>query len=814
MKKRMIALLLATSMILGQTVYAEELAGEGETAEIQENTEESYDTVPESYVGNWVYNWDTGSYEEVGEMSVYTDNPMIERPGILVYGTIKNISVEVEDESVCTVTADYYETESYGPSGKSEKEVFLTVNGLKEGTTKVKVKTDVETEYSYAGDWVYGNVVESSTEKTFNITVKPLPEDAAGIKDPALNFYLCGEGSVNYFRNDKNEDGYISQEEVKDVYSIWINGNRGIYSKAGLKTLEGLEGAENLRRVELEGNKELTNVETLFGKTFFGLNLRGTAVSDEDRWKLAGFEQLNTIELSKGERYSICDSSKNMIFEENPELTLLDADEVAELDDGTLVTKDKGSCKVKLQYRDLSKEVEVKIDGIDADQEVGKDAGITINDKINNNSEEKNRYSFILDSNHTLWQTYPTLEKKHKNVKQYVAQWVYFIDADKEYAGDWVYNRDDAEKVNYILDMSGNLWNGDKKIAENIQKADGRYALDESENLHNVYNQGNEIIENVKTWKSPRDYDDGIVYILKNDGTLWSRTEVDKNRKSNSLKKIADHVKQLVDTAYLKEDGTVVAIYSYYATDIKVKELAEDLSGLYDWEGNFYFRATDEYVDTNIDEKVIDMTTISNARYFLTESGNVYKFYRDYSTYPATYLTDYVMSNIKEIGYGAEHYFDGIFLGEDGNYYNGEGTKLEGTFVLKEEGDCQLVRREDGTNVLRKNGVDILTNVSDFWWNSNQGYLALRTDGTVWSVDGIPEKVIDLTGEGLLKGDLNEDKTVDKSDATLMLRNICGKEKLSKRQQMIADVTGDGTMDVKDARKIVKYLNGKIDSLD
>ncbi len=65
-----------------------------------------------------------------------------------------------------------------------------------------------------------------------------------------------------------------------------------------------------------------------------------------------------------------------------------------------------------------------------------------------------------------------------------------------------------------------------------------------------------------------------------------------------------------------------------------------------------------------------------------------------------------------------------------------------------------------------------------------------------------------------LKGDVNEDGTVDIKDLQLVLRHVCEKIKLTDRQIMIADVVSDGTVNIHDLRKELRYVCGKLDTLD
>lgn len=791
MKKRLVALLLSVSVVFGQTVYAEELTSDKTDA--AENGAEQ-----ENYVGDWVYGGNQEDSVETEEMTVYSGQPTIKElePSIFK-DDVKDVRAEVEDESVCSVSTDSYE-KTYS-EGEVFNHFFFTVNGLKEGSTTVTVRKD------------------SMIYKKYHITIRKLPEDAVKIKDPVLRYYL----SDSTF--DQNEDGYISQEELKKINSLEIDGTQGIYSKAGLRTLEGLEGAEQLSWVDLKGNKDLTNVDALFGKErIWRIVLQGTAVSDEDRWKLAGFEDLKDQETNKGTYYTIYDEyKKESLFEENPQITLLDPDHIAEVRENSyLLAKDTGTCKVKIQYHNLSKEFAIKINGIPADQEVGETSGITVDKRIFTPDDR----TVIIDSNHTLWQAYPTYEKIRDDVKDFISEVVYSIGNSEEVGAS-------VDIVNYVLDTADTLWKDEQKLVENVEKVDGRYALDKDGNLHNIYNQENEVITGVSSWTNPQYNDYWTVYILKKDGTLWKRNEVSKDQNVNSLEKVADGVKQLEDWAYLTEDGTIHSFDPFIKLNIKVEKInSEFLAGknspelqqsVYDTDGKLWIRKGGMYgmkfYPTGLSQKVVDYTGSRSQYFFLTEDGTLYNYEYDEST--DSHTCEVLLKDIKEICtvFDSEReYEDTAFIGKDGTYYNINGEIIEDAVQVKNCGRDELVYNADGTKTLVRNGIELLTQCVSGWGDSNGSYYVLRTDGTVWCVDGVPEKVADLNGKEMayLRGDVNEDQTVDEADTVLILRNLCNKQSLTKRQTMIADVTGDGSMDIKDARKLVRYLNGRIDSLD
>ena len=47
----------------------------------------------------------------------------------------------------------------------------------------------------------------------------------------------------------------------------------------------------------------------------------------------------------------------------------------------------------------------------------------------------------------------------------------------------------------------------------------------------------------------------------------------------------------------------------------------------------------------------------------------------------------------------------------------------------------------------------------------------------------------------------------------MLLRRICQKIELNEMQELAADVEKDDKVDIKDLRKILRYVCGKIDSL-
>ena len=46
------------------------------------------------------------------------------------------------------------------------------------------------------------------------------------------------------------------------------------------------------------------------------------------------------------------------------------------------------------------------------------------------------------------------------------------------------------------------------------------------------------------------------------------------------------------------------------------------------------------------------------------------------------------------------------------------------------------------------------------------------------------------------------------------MRSVCGKEELTEDQKLAADVTGDDQVDIQDLRKLLRFVCGKMETLD
>lgn len=243
---------------------------------------------------------------------------------------------------------------------------------------------------------VYSPDNNTRSEMKFEITVNELPEDAVIFPDIVLR--SCLAESVN----DSNEDGCISKSELEKIESISTAGFFG----GSIKELSGLEGAVHLQYLDLGNNTELSDISTLVGlKNLQYVNLEGTKVSDADRWKLADFKDCT---LPMGEKIYV-PALLGLFGEELSVEAVSNAKcvEIQKMDYNGAVevlAKEPGEPKLHISYKDLNTDIVLTIQGILADQEVGEDYPVEIESigSISSSAFDLDT-ALILDSNHQLW---------------------------------------------------------------------------------------------------------------------------------------------------------------------------------------------------------------------------------------------------------------------------------------------------------------------------------------------------------------------------------------------------------------------------
>ena len=362
---------------------------------------------------------------EYKEKNVYVDFTVTIQEKGTSYWNVDETEWEIvnENEDVCEGVIRFTDADSSGDS----KYCNIELKGITEGKTDVIVKQKGKIRYAY------------------HITVLPLPEGIITFEDPALLAALIDDGV------DKNEDGFISEEELSSVTSLYIMSNNN------LTNLNGLEFAVNLKEIYLRNDNNLVNVDALSKlENLKYIDLYNTNVPEETRWKLAKFS--GEMDLIKGHSEELIENG--ILFNEPLEMTLLEGDDIVEYQYSSeanyadyILPKETGKATIRLSTENVCTDISVNVDGIPADQEVGETSSLDVDTSLK---------STILSSNGTLWQLYPEVKSVKKNVTKYV--------------GGWIYSGDDALEYAYALDDKGVLWSSDQKIAENVKDFSGHYA--------------------------------------------------------------------------------------------------------------------------------------------------------------------------------------------------------------------------------------------------------------------------------------------------------------------------------------------------
>ena len=606
----------------------------------------------------------------------------------------------------------------------------------------------------------------------------------------------------------------LSQNQLKRVQELaqmgtleWLDLSQNLLTSAeglgGLKNLTYLNLSYNeltdigeladltaLEGLNLDGNEDLADISALKElKNLASLDISETSVTDEDRWNVA---ELGDVALMKGETVSYPDEFYGLL----PDLKLEAAEGsegIVEIEEGyanyRITGVGSGTATLIVSLGDQSKEITATVTGMEELPAAGEDYEGA---EVSAGSRDT-----ILDSNSDLWQFYPEVKKLGSNVKEYVSGWIYHSEGGDDYA--------------YIVKKDDTVWtkDGETKLAENVSRVENRYALDKDGTLVNLLNSGDEKIEGVKDW-----YISGRkVLILKEDGTIWTRTENPMGKDPGILTQIASGAKEMAtDMGYLKEDGTLVN-YSGKVLAQGAASLEGEL-GYYDAEGNFYLDVNGVYANMgqftvkdyqDVYQNGIDYT------FYLTEDN---RLYRAIGAAGVTLIAENVacLSESADTGW--------IYQTEDGQRYDFSGNPTEGEsevldYATDEYHRSFRVIRQDGTTVLTRIGVPILSDVVSVWSDVYTTY-CLRTDGTVWNVTDIPVQVMDLQDPPMpayVRGDANGDGEAGIDDLRLVLRHVCRKTVLEGTYFQAADVTDDGDVDIQDLRKILRFVCRKITEL-
>ena len=248
MKNKILALVLAGTMLFGQNVYATELVTpeNNDVTENENNIVQDIDKsgTEESAEQNELYSDATNENTQI----VYVGNPIIIESKIN-YGR-EPYTASTSDESICTAEIKNSSNDDRWATR------FVQINPIKSGKVTLYVKDGS------------GNV---NYEQEIEIR-QSLPEDAVPFKDVALKSYLLEQSNFN-------DDGYVSKEELSQVTDIIIY--RNSYRMSDYITdLGGLEYASNLKTLILD-NTAVTDVTPLSGLTQLEqLTIENTDITD------------------------------------------------------------------------------------------------------------------------------------------------------------------------------------------------------------------------------------------------------------------------------------------------------------------------------------------------------------------------------------------------------------------------------------------------------------------------------------------------------------------------------------------------------
>lgn len=578
----------------------------------------------------------------------------------------------------------------------------------------------------------------------------------------------------------------------------------------GISDITPLCMAEYLHNVFLDNCSNISTITPLYElENLKYLSVAGTKVSDDERLEItkkylernqyakAQYEYVPTIDglISSDDSFSVkaVGGDTNIV-------------EISNMHGGRrqILFNEGGKVELALTLNEKEKKADITVNAKDAGQETGEDNDQNIKDSELWIQDQYDGYdqlsSTILAGNGELWKTYPEAKKVKSNVKKYVAK--------------WVYSGTDKVTSDYILDKNNVLYSGTDTIAENVKDVQGHYALTYDNKLINLYNDGNDVTDNVVDWRE-RLY--GDIVILKSDGSVWFRADVEKYAPLNEFEHVADNVNQITDYGYVTNNGEYNKIYTNNDGGLEIEteysnvKTYNDQGYYYGTDGNTYLSYSNPINIGKIDIKKWVYRSRTDSYVVLDKYNKLYSIKRNAEV---TLLSD----NIVDIKY------DGLYssvayavVSKDNIYYSLENDGLvesDEAILQKYRAYKIVVAQGSGatSGMLKKNNIDLLSNVKYFWSTKSDDF-ALRTDGTVWKVTGVPEKIITLGTGGMVYGDVNGDGTVTAADLLIVMNNLSGRTGLTDDQALAADVDGDGMVTLADLTKMIQYVSGRISSL-
>ncbi len=610
-----------------------------------------------------------------------------------------------------------------------------------------------------------------------------VPEDAIEFKDQVLFEKLKGttvfdEELSKYVPVDRNEDGYITKQEMEDLESLTVYVN---YNDEKIKNLEDLAYAKNLKTLSVTGIDE--------------------SVTEYD---LTPFTKLESFSLGKLQIY-------NADYK-------MDASSIKVNDD--IFTFDYNSGSTYFIYGNkIPSNIELEAGNVYVDPVLGRDSG----------------YSSNLLDNVEMTIADESIAKFTGMYKQNT-----YIQGLKEGTTTVTYKSDYVTRISTI-NVTKSPITPEQPLEETGVTARLVYdrILLSNGDLYKVSSQDKVEKEdiNVSDYVYVRNsLEKTALYLkLKNDNTLNitgritdTNTWMDKNE---IIEQNVENVEQLLVDQYLNTTGFLTTTGDVYKvtlnrddTDITLTKID---SGATKAEGAFYVKDGSTYsidgrleLNEEFDKAYRNTFTIGNKLYERRYSSGEYV-----ATLVTEDFADYLDNN----------YWDNMYV----NYKSTDGTikdvndstdftKYNFVYYSAPYTDRFYlnINKED---TLCWGEVELLTDVSDVLVKVRtqeeieaglDGYyiIAVRKDGTVWTKDFYNYenfiKIFTPTEDDKDLGNIDGDDEVTIKDVKLTLQYSLSKEDLSDVQIKAADVNKDGKVDIKDVRLILLYSLQKIDSFE
>lgn len=856
-KKRIVALILAGTLLAGQTVYAQGTERSDESAHVEQGVSaENENLSPEEIGGSVKEGQIAEGVTDDASAETYQEQP-VEKISEKAEEKI-NSEQEPETEAERKTTVENQETVVFREENAGSAENILYDEAV---ISDENLKALLLEESYYdpeTGTWIsfgedgYISVSEMETLTSLSIRTDDHVTDVSGLKQ-AVNLQTLSWNCSDDI-TDISSLSELSSLDKLTILSVHGNGITDISAVSDLKKLENvflsqtaisdvspLAALPNLTHFNLTDCPNLTTIEPLIDKiepSMWGgwpslTIMYGTPISDQEKLEILR-QVYFSAPVAVGDYY---DHSKNYMDLFIDDFTNIgfdikeeDSDCLEIVENGDIYARKSGTVTLILSLRDAVLEVPLTIYGTsEGDSALGASVDYTV--EHINTMENMDTYSgtngtsAVLKSNGELWKIYPKVGLIRENVESYIS--------------GWFYSGTDVAYAEYILDKDHVLWNDEIRLADHVEKFDAHYALNTDHVLIDIYNtdsvQMEGVVDWVQTFPLGEENYDSMTYVLKQDGSLWFREEVAKDLPANQFQKVADGVAELFSDYYLTDDGKY---YNYDGTENSYIPEAQFHQYL-DEEGNLC-------VDGQIMGKfnVKEFLVCDSSRIgFLTDEGDVYYWketrYQDESwNWVSSWDGGAVMSGVEEIvrcgydfaickmanGQYAEMDLDNGEITSDIDSYAVDSILISGSGSVGDSVYLNVtVNTKDQTKKILRNDIELLDQITDIWTYEMPSedettqciVYMLRTDGTVWELNNerIPVKIGDLNGTVIEKGNINGDGAVNVVDLMMCLHYVSGREPLEGDALLAADINGDGIVNVVDLMRILHYVSGRSETL-